>query len=101
MEPTLTDATLQKLARLARIRLDKTEIPKLRQGIKEILEWMEKLEEVDTSDTEPMISLHDRHTLISGQAEPKIQEPMEHALQHAASQPDTPEGFFSVPRIVE
>ena len=101
MKPTLTAETMQKLARLARIHLDEAEVPELEKGIGEILGWMEKLEKVDVSDTEPMASLHGGTILISGQTEFQTEKPVSNALQHAARQPNTPKGFFSVPRVVE
>ena len=55
-------AAVQRIARLARIKVTGEEARALEQEISGILEWVEQLDEVDTSGVEPMTSV-DSHDL--------------------------------------
>ena len=54
---SLDEATVAKIAHLARIRLDESQRPALAQELSNILGWVEQLGEVDTEGVPPMTSV--------------------------------------------
>ncbi len=91
------DATVRRIARLARIRITDEEADSLRTELSGILDWVEQLNEVETKDVEPMtrvvpISLKKRKDVVSdGEIPGKI----------VANAPMTEDNFFVVPKVVE
>ena len=89
--------TARKVAHLARIEVAETALEPLAGELSNILNFMEQLNEVDISGVEPMTSvtpmaLKQRKDVVSdGNIQDKI-------LKNA---PDTREGFFAVPKVVE
>ena len=47
-------ATVRRVARLARIRVEDKDLPKLEAELNSILHWIEQLNEVDVSKVEPL-----------------------------------------------
>ncbi|MCF8485896.1 MAG: Asp-tRNA(Asn)/Glu-tRNA(Gln) amidotransferase subunit GatC [Rhodobacteraceae bacterium] len=89
--------TARKVAKLARIRVDEADLPKLAQELSGILGFMEQLSEVDVTGIEPMTSvtpmrLKRREDVVT---DGNIQAAI---LKNA---PDAREGFFAVPKVVE
>ena len=91
------EATVWRIARLARIKITKVEAEGLVQELSGILNWVKQLDEVDTSAVEPMtrvvpIELKKREDIVTdGNKTDQI-------LKNA---PMTEDGFFVVPKIVE
>ena len=89
--------TARKVAKLARIRVDAADLPKLAEQLSGILGFMEQLNEVDVTGIDPMVSvtpmrLRRRADVVNdGNIQPQI-------LKNA---PDAREGFFAVPKVVE
>ena len=89
--------TARKVAKLARIRVEEPDLPKLAEQLSGILGFMEQLKEVDVTGVEPMVSvtpmsLKRRADLVTdGDIQARI-------LKNA---PDAREGFFAVPKVVE
>jgi len=54
---SLDEATVARIARLARIAVPEAELRPLAGELSHILEWIEQLNEVDTSDVPPMTSV--------------------------------------------
>ncbi len=54
---SVDQATVRRIARLARIRISDNEVPKLEGELNRILDWIELLNEVDTANVEPMTSV--------------------------------------------
>ncbi len=90
-------ATVRKVAKLARIAVEDDEIEPLANEISGILDWVEQLQEVDVSGVEPMTSavpmrLKRREDVVTdGDRRDDI----------LANAPDSREGFFAVPKVVE
>ncbi len=90
-------ATVRKVAKLARIAVEEDEIEPLANEISGILDWVEQLQEVDVSGVEPMTSavpmrLKRREDVVTdGDRRDDI----------LANAPDSREGFFAVPKVVE
>ena len=49
----ITDADIRKLAKLSRLKLTEAEIPKYKQEISAIIQYVEVLQQVDISGLEP------------------------------------------------
>lgn len=89
--------TARRVAKLARIRVDEADLPALAGELSGILQFMEQLNEVDVTGTEPMTSvtpmrLKRRDDVVT---DGNIQGAI---LKNA---PDAREGFFAVPKVVE
>ncbi|KFI33575.1 hypothetical protein CG51_09060 [Haematobacter missouriensis] len=89
--------TARRVAHLARIRVEETDLPALAQELSNILTFMEQLNEVDVEGVEPMTSvtpmrLKRRQDVVTeGEMQDRI----------LANAPDAREGFFAVPKVVE
>ncbi len=93
--PRVTVATVDHVARLARLTLTDEERGLFARQLDEILEWAESLQELDVSDVPPM-----RHAVAAGvwrADEPGACTDREVALAEA---PDAAEGLFRVPRVI-
>ena len=93
----LDKAEVAHIAALARIRVDDAELAALAGEMSRILDWVEQLGEVDTSDVAPMtsvaaVSLPMRDDSVSdGDCRDAI----------LGNAPQTARGFFTVPKVVE
>ncbi|MBL4916115.1 Asp-tRNA(Asn)/Glu-tRNA(Gln) amidotransferase subunit GatC [Szabonella alba] len=89
--------TARKVAKLARIRVEEDQLPALATELSGILGFMEQLNEVDVEGVEPMTSVTPMRLrrradqVTDGNIQSRI-------LKNA---PDTREGFFAVPKVVE
>ena len=89
--------TVQRVARLARISVEPEELDALAGELNAILGWVEQLGEVDVDGVDPMTSvtpmdLKQREDVVTdGDRQSDI-------LMNA---PDSREGFFAVPKVVE
>ncbi|HEY8964406.1 MAG TPA: Asp-tRNA(Asn)/Glu-tRNA(Gln) amidotransferase subunit GatC [Alphaproteobacteria bacterium] len=94
---TVDKATVTKVARLARLRLDEAEQDRYATKINGIMQWIEQLGEVNTDGVEPLASVTDvtlplrRDAVTDGNIQDQI-------LKNA---PESTSGFFAVPKIVE
>lgn len=90
-------ATVRRIARLARIKVTDGEADGLRKDLSGILDWVEQLNEVDTSTVEPM-------TRVVAQVMKKRKDVVtdgEIADQVTANAPMHEDNFFVVPKVVE
>ncbi len=90
-------ADVQKVARLARLKIDPADIPRLQGELNGIIGWIEQLAEVDVDGVEPMtsvaaMSLRWRDDVVSdGDCQSAV-------LKNA---PESNSGFFAVPKVIE
>jgi aspartyl-tRNA(Asn)/glutamyl-tRNA(Gln) amidotransferase subunit C len=94
---SLDKATVAKIARLARIKVPDEDLDALAGELSNILDWIEQLNEVDTSDVPPMthvaaMKLRWRDDEVTGAA------PLDDVIANA---PEERDGFFTVPKVVE
>jgi aspartyl-tRNA(Asn)/glutamyl-tRNA(Gln) amidotransferase subunit C len=90
-------ATVRRIAHLARIAVAESEVEHLRGELNAILAWVEQLQAVDVAGVEPMTSVTpmkmkmraDRVT-DGGKAEEIVK-----------NAPQSDDGFFLVPKVVE
>lgn len=94
---TIDNATVTKIASLARLRVEDSEKPLYAAKINGIMKWIEQLGEVNTDGIEPLANV----TEIALRLRPdeitdgNIQEDI------LANAPEATSGFFAVPKIVE
>ena len=90
-------ATVRKIARLARIRLEEAEVAPLAAELTHLLGWVAQLDKVDTSKVAPLASIvaaklpWRKDVVTEGNQ-------VEAVLANA---PERVEGYFAVPKVVE
>jgi len=88
---------LEKIASLARLKLNDNEKEKFLGQINQILQYVEKLNELDTTNVEPL-----SHSLdlvnVTRKDVPGQSLPTKKALENAPSKSDE---FFRVPKVVK
>lgn len=94
---SVDDATVRKIARLARIKVDAAELPEIETKLNTILGWIEQLSEVDTTGVAPMTAVIPNH--LAWRADLISDGDLQH--QVLANAPDATSGFFAVPKVIE
>ncbi len=93
----ITREELLKLAALARLRLDESEIERFQHDFAEMLEYVKQLEDIDTSGVENSETiLLSGNVLREDENSPSL--PVEEALKNA---PERTGDYFKVPRVVD
>jgi aspartyl-tRNA(Asn)/glutamyl-tRNA(Gln) amidotransferase subunit C len=93
----LTREEVQRVALLARLRLTAAEESRLAEQLDKILQYMEKLNQLDTSEVVPFTHAVD---VVNAWREDSVtNQPDTEAL--LANAPATQGGFFKVPKIIE
>jgi aspartyl-tRNA(Asn)/glutamyl-tRNA(Gln) amidotransferase subunit C len=93
----ITREQVDYVAHLSRLALSDEEKDLFAQQLDAILESMEKLNELDTSDVEPMVHIAPGNNVFR-EDEPGDSLPRQDALMNA---PEQGEGCFKVPRIID
>ncbi|MBV8474417.1 MAG: Asp-tRNA(Asn)/Glu-tRNA(Gln) amidotransferase subunit GatC [Hyphomicrobiales bacterium] len=94
---SVDQATVRRIAHLARIAVTDAEVPHLQNEINAILAFVEELDAVDVAGVEPMTSvipmkLPMRDDVVTdGEIEPAV----------LANAPLAEDGFFLVPKVIE
>lgn len=94
---SLDKATVAKIAKLARIEVGEADQERLASELSGILDWVEQLGEVDTSDVPPMTSVVEMNLKAR---DDRISDGnrQDDVLKNA---PKAVHGFFVVPKVVE
>jgi aspartyl-tRNA(Asn)/glutamyl-tRNA(Gln) amidotransferase subunit C len=94
---SVTKKDVNYVADLARLQLSEQETKSLANDMNQILDYMTTLEELDTSDIEPLEHVIDLEYRLR---DDKAKEPLSHedALKNA---PDADTDYFRVPRVIE
>jgi aspartyl-tRNA(Asn)/glutamyl-tRNA(Gln) amidotransferase subunit C len=96
----ITEKEVRYVADLANLRLSDPEVHKLRADLDGILEHMDKLNEVDTTNVEPMAQvLFDSEETATLRAD-QVREPLTNQLA-LANAPQPGAGYFKVPKVIE
>ena len=93
----ITREQVARVAELSRLEIGEEEIEKFAVQLSAILSYMEKLNRVDTSNVEPMLTAS-RGSGIRRDDIPRPVLPRDEALANA---PDAGDGFFRVPPVIE
>lgn len=93
----INEATVRKIAHLARIKVSDEEAKALESELSSILDWVEQLNEVDTDSVEPMTS--------AVETAMKMREDVVtdggYANRITRNAPMSDDNFFVVPKVVE
>lgn len=92
----MTPEDVRAVATLSRLRLGDDELAGFTDQFNQILAYVEKLNEVDTTGVEPMASVLDASNVLRDD-EPGPMLSCDEALANA---PRRTEGFFSVPKVI-
>ncbi len=93
----ITKEEVEHVALLARLEFSEKEMERFTTQMNSILEYMEKLAELDTAQVEPTFhAVAQNNVFRADQAKPSI--PQDLSLSNA---PDGDRGFFRVPKIIE
>lgn len=96
----ITEADLEKLARLAQLELTDEELRALAPQISSIVEYVEQLNEVDTNGIEPSLgglTVEGERTATLREDVPRPSLGQKRALEEA---PDAASGYFRVPKVL-
>lgn len=94
---SLDKSTLERVAYLARIKIDDSEIENITAELNNIMKWIEELNEVDVENTKPMTgvsneSLRERKDEVNdGGYSDKI----------VSNAPEKIDNSFTVPKVIE
>lgn len=89
--------TVRKVAKLARLKLAEDKIESLAGELGSIFKWIEQLNELDTKDVVPMTSASAQSLYLR----PDVANDGFQQKAVTANAPDTMEGYFVVPKVVE
>ncbi len=93
----LTEQQVRHVAKLARLDLTDDQVKQFAQQLGGILEYVEKLDELDTDNVEPTVHAAAlRNVFRKDQARPGIG--VENVLKNA---PESDEPFFLVPKVID
>ncbi len=96
----ISEKEVRYIADLANLELSDEEIGRYRADLEEILTYVEKLNELDTSNVEPMAQViyegSETATFRKDETRPSLEQ--EEAL---ASAPQSGAGHFKVPKVIE
>ena len=97
----ITRADVERVAELAYLDLNEAELESYRKQIDEILEYIGKLDELDTSQVEPMAQvLADEQTADATLREDKV-VPCHVAGEILKQAPDPEPPYFRAPTVIE
>lgn len=94
---TIDQKTIYKVADLARIEIAEEEVEALRTDMNKILTFMEKLNELDTTQVEPLVYMNAEVNIWRADEE-LTDISVENALRNAAVHN---ESYFMIPKILE
>ena len=94
---TIDLKTVKNISKLSRISIDDNKAKKLGKDLISIFSFIEKLNELDTKNTEPLTSIAET-TLKLRKDEIKSENIREDILKNS---PDKNKDFFVVPKVVE
>ncbi len=94
---SITKETVKKLGRLARLHIEEADLDTKTEEVNGIMGWIEQLGDVNTDGVEPLTGVSDMSLKMREDevTDGNIQE------QVLANAPDTQQGYFAVPKIIE
>jgi len=93
----LNDTLVDKLAHLARLKFNDTEKQEIKTDLQRMIAFVEKLNELDLNDVEPLLHMSDRINVLR-EDEIKGSVDRETALKNAPLHDDK---FFKVPKVIK
>ena len=93
----VNDALVDKLAHLARLKFDVTEKEAIKNDLQKMIQFVEKLNELDTTGVEPLLHMSDNVNILRAD-EVKGSISRQTGLQNATVHDDE---FFKVPKVIK
>jgi aspartyl-tRNA(Asn)/glutamyl-tRNA(Gln) amidotransferase subunit C len=90
-------ASIKKIAHLARLEFDENSAEKMSNDMSQILDWVEQLNEVDTSQVDPL-------TTMSSEVNVMREDQVGTHLDHEAALKNAPKrdsDYFRVPKVLD
>jgi len=109
----VTDKDVSYVAELANLELTEDERKRMLRDLNSILEYIDRLNELDTSNVPPMAQVSDRYGVDQSKQgsdrfayarREDVLEGLRKSLPHdeaLANAPDADENFFRVPKVIE
>jgi len=109
----VTEKDVAYVAELANLDLTEEERSRMLRDLNSILDYVDRLNELDTSDVPPMAQVSDRYGLAGAKpgsdplayaSRDDLVEGLRKSLPHPealANAPDADENFFRVPKVIE
>lgn len=95
---SLTQENIKKIANLARLKMSDDEINKYCGELNKIFSWIDMLNEVNTSDIEPLRCVNNHH---STPTRSDVVSDGEQQMEVLANTKDSKYGYFVVPKVIE
>ena len=92
----INDETLNRIAKLASLKIEDSERQKLKDDMTAILSWVDKLNEVDTSEIEPITQMTSEKNRVR-KDENNENISVENALKNASLKSDN---YFVAPKVI-
>jgi aspartyl-tRNA(Asn)/glutamyl-tRNA(Gln) amidotransferase subunit C len=93
----VTDEIVDHIAHLARLEFEGEKKNAIREDLERIINFMEKLQEVDTENVEPLIFMSDEvNRLRADEVEPMLSQ--EEVLRNA---PKKDSDYFRIPKVLD
>jgi aspartyl-tRNA(Asn)/glutamyl-tRNA(Gln) amidotransferase subunit C len=93
----IDEKTVDSIAHLARLEFDKEEKAEIIEKMNKILTFVEKLNEIDTSNVEPLIYMNEETNVLRADDVEQIITQKD-ALKNA---PDKDSDYFKVPKVID
>ncbi|MEE8057173.1 MAG: Asp-tRNA(Asn)/Glu-tRNA(Gln) amidotransferase subunit GatC [Pseudomonadales bacterium] len=94
---SVEQSDIEKIATLARIRIDKQDMPEVAKRINDILAMVDTMQAVDTADVEPMANSLDASQRL--RADTVTENNQRDSFQAIAPQAEA--GLYLVPKVIE
>jgi aspartyl-tRNA(Asn)/glutamyl-tRNA(Gln) amidotransferase subunit C len=93
----IDQTSIKKIAHLARLEFDENSAEKMSKDMSQILDWVEKLNEINTDSVEPLTTMSSETNVMR---EDKIGKHLAHeaGLKNA---PKRDSDYFRVPKVME
>lgn len=92
----VTEQLIDNLANLARLQFSEEEKLEIKNDLQRMIAFVEKLQEVDTTGTEPLLHMTDA---IDAFREDEVKGSMQKATA-LANAPDASSDYFKVPKVI-
>ncbi|MCK5175735.1 MAG: Asp-tRNA(Asn)/Glu-tRNA(Gln) amidotransferase subunit GatC [Planctomycetes bacterium] len=97
MAKKIDETQVRKVAKLARLQLDDAEVAQFSTDLSSIVEYIEKLNELDTDSVEPLAHCLPVHNVFRDD----VVKPSLTVEQVLANAPQRADDFFKVPKILD
>lgn len=93
----ISQQEIEKIAHLARLELQPEKVEELKESINRVLDWMDALNAVDTSQVEPLVHITEA---LNHYREDEAKSTLDRAKALELG-PDANDKFFKVPQVIE